>query len=64
MWDKRAHASEEQYFLKMEKQAVRSLADRIHQKELRGLLAVLPENHNLSEVDLHKILEWKHANFE
>ena len=34
---------------------------RLYSKELKTLLQVLPKNHNLSEADLHKILEWKHS---
>ena len=61
MWQKKGHAVEEQYFQKMERESVRSLADKIHQKELRDLLRILPEKHGLSEKDIHKLLEWKHA---
>lgn len=58
---KKGKAEEEQYFRKMERDQLRQLADKIHQRELRQLLAILPEKHGLSEQDIHKILEWKHS---
>jgi len=36
-------------------------AQKLHSKELKSLLQVLPPTHNLSEADLHKLLQWKHA---
>lgn len=60
-WAKKGKAIEEQYFTRVEKESVKKLSERIHAKELRALLEILPENHGLSEKDIHKILEWKHA---
>ena len=60
-WNKREKAVEEQYFNKIEADRRNTFAEKLHTKELRDLIKILPENHNLSEEVLHKILEWKHG---
>jgi len=57
---KKGTAIEEEYFRKLAEKERKDFAEKLHQKELKTLIAILPENHGLSPKVLHDILEWKH----
>uniref|UniRef100_A0A7S2RPI2 Uncharacterized protein n=1 Tax=Mucochytrium quahogii TaxID=96639 RepID=A0A7S2RPI2_9STRA len=57
---KKGKALEDHYFKQLEEETKAKFGEMLHQKELQGLLAVLPENHGLSNEVIHDILNWKH----
>jgi hypothetical protein len=59
-WKRKKDAIEEQYFNKVEAEKRRSLSEKIHASELRELLSIIGDKHNLTEHQIHDILEWKH----
>jgi len=60
-FEKRGKAAEEQYFHKLEDVQIKQLSEKMHAKELKQLIKILPEDHNLSSETLHALLIWKHG---
>lgn len=58
---KRERALEEQYMRDVDAETKKKFSEMLHAKELASLVAVLPENHNLTSETLHSLLEWKHT---
>jgi hypothetical protein len=63
-WKNKEKAAEEQYFKKIEAEKRKGLAEKMHAKELRDLLAILGDKHSLTEHQIHDLLEWKHGKMD
>ncbi|GBG24205.1 Hypothetical Protein FCC1311_004232 [Hondaea fermentalgiana] len=59
-FSKKGKAVEEQYFRHLEEETKKLFSEKLLAKELKALVAILPENHNLQPEHLHSLLEWKH----
>lgn len=63
-WGQKEKAAEEQYFKKIEAEKRQQLAEKIQKTELRALLSILGDKHNLTEHQIHDLLEWKHGKMD